>query len=155
MLNKDGRETGIWGTGEIAIESDYLALGYWNRPDLTAASFTHLKSDSAKRLYLTGDIGKRLPNHSIEFLGRKDSQVKIRGQKIEIGEIESKLNGLNEIKNAVAAVQQDSKMNNVLVSFLIPQNGARLNISGIRNELRNSLPEYMIPQIFRSSKICR
>ena len=88
--------------GEIAIGGDGVANGYWNRPELTAEKFIEDKFFTSKkgRIYLTGDLGKILPNNEIECLGRLDQQVKIRGHRIEPGEVEQAILLLEGIKQA-------------------------------------------------------
>lgn len=87
LLNEAGEKTDI--SGEIAIRSPHVALGYWHKPNLTQAAFLPDPKYGSRRIYRTGDLGRVRPDGSIEFLGRKDFQVKIRGFRIELGEIEA------------------------------------------------------------------
>ncbi len=97
-----------WVAGQIAIGGEGVALGYYKDEARTNAQFIHLPQNG-ERVYLTGDIGRYLPGGEIEFLGRKDSQVKIRGHRIELGEIENVLKEFPGIKEAVATVSEDKR----------------------------------------------
>ena len=81
LLDAAGQPTPV--RGEIALKSRFLALGYWNEPDLTRQAFLTAPDDPSARIYRTGDLGLRRPDGAIEYLGRKDQQVKIRGIRIE------------------------------------------------------------------------
>ena len=89
LLNSDGAPDDVHG--EIGIQSVYVALGYWNRPNETERAFLPDPDGGNRRIYRTGDLGRRLPDGSIEFLGRKDFQVRIRGYRIETAEIENNI----------------------------------------------------------------
>ncbi len=89
LLDAEGRPTEL--RGEIAIRSAHVALGYWGKPEMTQAAFLPDPEGGARRLYRTGDLGRRLPDGAIEFLGRKDFRVKVRGHRIELREIEETL----------------------------------------------------------------
>ncbi|MBD3557662.1 amino acid adenylation domain-containing protein [Planktothrix sp. FACHB-1355] len=147
LLDESGKESGIFGTGEIAIESERLALGYWNREDLTAQAFSRSETNPETRLYRTGDLGKRLPDYSLVFLGRKDLQIKIRGQRVEIGEIEAKLNDLPEIEMSAVVARKVDEKNTRLIGFVVPSGKSSVEMQAVRQRLRRELPDYMIPEL--------
>ena len=135
--------------GELYLGGDGLALGYVNRPELTAERFIFfaLPDGTTERLYRTGDICRWLNDGTIEFLGRKDEQVKIRGFRIELGEIEAALAGNPHIKS-VAVIVTGEGTNKRLVAYVTATAGKEMNSQKLREYLRQSLPEYMIPSQF-------
>ena len=91
LLDEDGNKLGVNQVGEIAVQSPYLALGYWRRPELTSAKFLADPKGGKERIYLTGDLGYMLPDGCLVHMGRKDFQTKIRGHRVEMSEIEMAL----------------------------------------------------------------
>ena len=155
--------------GEICIGGAGVAVGYWQRPELTEERFGKGKREKAKgksggdgsgdqaqeqdghsSLYRTGDLGYWLPNGEIVCLGRSDDQVKIRGFRVELGEVEAGLMRCAGVKTAVAAVKTDSYGDNLLLGFVIPADGSGLSASGLRQLAREQLPEYMVPAVFQT-----
>ena len=137
--------------GEICVGGDGLALGYLNRPDLTAEQFiaNPFNSDPRSRLYRTGDLARYLADGNIEFIGRVDNQVKIRGFRIELGEIESVVNRHPSVKDSVVVARVgDSLLEKQLVAYLVPNDLSSLSVPELRTFLRGKLPEYMVPSIF-------
>jgi acyl carrier protein len=136
--------------GQLCIAGDGLARGYLRRPDLTAESFIPNPYSAAPgaRLYKTGDLGRYVADHSIEYLGRIDHQVKLRGFRIELGEIEAVLAEHEKVRQAVVVAREDCPGEKQLVAYVVPENG----VSNIENELRSflktKLPDYMIPPAF-------
>jgi len=146
----DGRmqQCPIGVAGEIYIGGDGLALGYLNRPELTAERF--LPDPHGKKgelLYRTGDLGRWRPDGEIECLGRVDFQVKIRGFRIELGEIESALGELPAVQQAVVVAREEDKGDVRLVAYL-RLHGGGLDEQALRAHLRRTLPDYMVPQHF-------
>ena len=148
LLNESGEDAGLYAVGEIAIKSAHLAPGYWKQPDLAAAYFRPAGDDPHKRIYLTGDLGRRLSDHSIDFCGRKDSQIKIRGQRIEFGEIEARLSALPEAQAAAVTAQLDAEGYPHLVAYVVGRPGVELQTAQMRGDLRRMLPEFMVPEVF-------
>ncbi|HEY0173923.1 MAG TPA: amino acid adenylation domain-containing protein [Pyrinomonadaceae bacterium] len=148
LLDEEGEESGLYGIGEIAIRSAHLALGYWRQPELTAEAFLPAEGAPLKRLYRTGDIGRRLGDQSVEFLGRKDFQIKIHGQRVVFGEIEARLSALPEVQAAAVVPQTDAAGEHHLVAYLVGAPDAELQTALIRQSLRDTLPEFMIPRAF-------
>ena len=132
-------ECGVDIPGELQIGGGSLAKGYINDEELTMKKFiTDVKGE---RWYRTGDRGRRWADVTIEFLGRMDTQVKIRGHRIELGEIESVLKSISRIKEAVVVAQGD-KYHKELVAFYL---GEYIAESEIEDYLKIHLPEYSIP----------
>jgi amino acid adenylation domain-containing protein len=134
--------------GEIGVKSCYLSPGYWKRPDLTQAAFLPDPDGGDSRIYCTGDIGRMLPDGCLVHLGRKDHQVKIRGHRIEILEIEMALLNHDAVREAVVMARNDQASDPRLVAYLVPARKSSLAVSGLRRFLNEKLPEYMIPSAF-------
>ncbi|MEC9375345.1 MAG: non-ribosomal peptide synthase/polyketide synthase, partial [Pseudomonadota bacterium] len=132
--------------GELYISGAGLARGYLNRPELTKERFFLHSFDGIKshRLYKTGDIARSLPNGDLDYLGRSDSQVKVRGFRIELGEIEAEIINNANVDQAIVISREDEPGNQRLVAYIIGE----VNTSELREELRDKLPEYMIPAAF-------
>ncbi|MCU4825161.1 amino acid adenylation domain-containing protein, partial [Bacillus cereus] len=134
--------------GEMYIGGDGLAREYWRLPDLTRERFIpHPFNKTPKaRLYKTGDLVRYLSDGNIEFIGRLDHQVKIRGFRIELGEIENKLQKYKKIKETVVTTRNDKNGNKYICAYYTSEKGIPNN--KLREFLRSSLPEYMIPTYF-------
>ena len=139
---QDGHLCGIGVPGELCIAGDGVARGYLNRPELTAEKFIDNPFGKGK-LYRTGDLARWLPDGNIEFLGRIDTQVKIRGFRIELGEIESQLRKVGSIKDCTVITREDSDGEIVINAYVV--GNEKLDLEAVREELRLSLPEYMVP----------
>ncbi|HEY7387936.1 MAG TPA: amino acid adenylation domain-containing protein [Bryobacteraceae bacterium] len=133
--------------GVIYAGGDCLALGYLNRPELTAQRFIHNPFSPGERLYKTGDLGRYDQDGNIEFLGRADNQVKIRGIRIELGEIEATLKAHESLREAAVVARNDGA-DQRLVAYLVPAAGQDLDLSGLRRYLKAQLPGYMTPSAF-------
>ncbi|MCB0178339.1 MAG: amino acid adenylation domain-containing protein [Anaerolineae bacterium] len=137
--------------GELHIGGDGLARGYLNRPELTAEKFIHDPfSDQPKaRMYKTGDLVRFLPDGNIEFLSRIDHQIKIRGFRVELGEIETILTQHPAIRTAVVIVREDQPGDKRLVAYLITDDGKdEVPASELRTFVREELPDYMVPSAY-------
>ncbi len=132
--------------GEICIAGDGLALGYHNRPELTAGRFVANPFIPGERMYKTGDLGKWTPDGQIRFLGRIDNQVKVRGYRIELGEIENALLSFPGADQAAASIITTPEGDNELVGYVVCK--TPLATADLRNHLARSLPVYMIPGYF-------
>ncbi len=131
--------------GEICISGDGLSRGYLNQPGLTAEKFVANRFRESGTLYKTGDLGKRLPDGTIVYLGRKDSQVKIRGHRIELGEIEHVLEQQTTIDKAVVVIS-NTDGNHTIVSYLV--SSSPVDKQQLRVSLSLELPEYMVPSYY-------
>ncbi|WP_315729290.1 non-ribosomal peptide synthetase [Bradyrhizobium sp. SZCCHNS2021] len=131
--------------GELHVGGDGLAHGYWGRPALTAEKFTPDPfGRPGSRLYATGDIVRRLPDGNIEYLSRRDGQVKIRGFRIELQEIESVLRRSRGVGQAAVLVREGTT-GTQLAAYVVPVPEARLSAEQIRQHLKQSLPDFMVP----------
>ncbi len=136
--------------GEIHVAGAGLARGYLNRPELTATKFVPhpFSSDPAARLYKSGDLARFLANGDIEYIGRIDTQIKIRGFRIELGEIESWLTKHPAIRSCLVTATKDHQGNHFIAAYLVPKEKQELSSQQLREYLRQTLPEYMIPSAF-------
>ncbi|MDZ7268842.1 MAG: amino acid adenylation domain-containing protein [candidate division KSB1 bacterium] len=136
--------------GELHIGGAGVARGYLNRPDLTAEKFIpHPFSDEpGARLYKSGDLARYLPDGRLEFLGRLDHQVKLRGFRIELEEIEAVLRQHPAVREAVVLARDETGGGKQLVAYLTAAVPAEPSVSELRHFLRDRLPEYMIPAWF-------
>ncbi len=135
--------------GELYIGGDSLARGYLNRPELTAEKFVPnpFSTRPGARLYRTGDRARYLPDGNIEFLGRLDYQVKVRGYRIETGEIEAVLGQHPQVSETVVIARDDSPAGKRLVGYIVLRHDT-VRISDLRNFLAEKLADYMIPSAF-------
>jgi len=127
-----------------------VARGYINRPDLTAEKFVpdSFSDDPAARLYKTGDLARYLPDGNIEYLGRLDHQVKIRGLRIELAEIEAVLSRHPAVREAVVVAREDTPGDKRLVAYVVPRLTPPPGSGELRDHLKRNLPDYMIPAAF-------
>ncbi|MFJ9944733.1 non-ribosomal peptide synthetase [Streptomyces erythrochromogenes] len=132
--------------GEMAVASDVgLALGYWNDPERTGSRFVRLP-ETGERAYLTGDLGRYLPDGSIEILGRDDFQVKIQGHRIELGEIEAVLRQDDEVAAAVVVAPASAHGVRRLHAFVVAGAGSDAGAADrVLGRLAAQLPGYMVP----------
>jgi len=148
LLDEESREVGSNEIGEIAIQSRYLSPGYWRQPELTQAMFLPGPEGGDQRIYLTGDMGYMLSDGCLFHLGRKDFQVKVRGYRVEVAEIEMTLQDLDCVKEAVV-IGREAQANDVRLVAYVTLRGKEL-VAGeqLRRCLLEKLPDYMIPSTF-------
>ncbi|MFW6357633.1 MAG: amino acid adenylation domain-containing protein [Chroococcales cyanobacterium] len=151
ILNQFNQPVPFGVAGEICIGGSQVARGYWKREELTAQRFISNPFNPQTRLYKTGDLGRYLPDGTIEFLGRIDSQVKLNGYRVELGEIEAIIKQQSAVKDAVVIVSENEAKPQ-LVGYLVIQPGESLDSERLRQQLRSHLPDYMIPSVFVSLK---
>ncbi|HLP58377.1 MAG TPA: condensation domain-containing protein, partial [Candidatus Deferrimicrobium sp.] len=134
--------------GEIVVSGIGVGRGYLNNEERTHSVFMAdpFREKKEIRLYKTGDLGRWLPDGNIEFFGRKDYQVKIKGFRIECGEIENRLLEIHPIEEAVVIDREDSQGNKYLCAYMV--SSAELNPSEIKKQLSVIFPDYMIPSYF-------
>ncbi|HZA11267.1 non-ribosomal peptide synthetase [Mycobacterium sp.] len=137
--------------GELFIGGVGLGRGYLNRPDATAASFVAdpFADNPGQLLYRTGDLARYLPDGNIEYLGRLDYQVKIRGLRIEPGEVEAALAKHPSVLENVVVARTDGRGNTLLVAHVVAANGAAPSTAELRRFLLELLPAAMVPAVFQ------
>jgi amino acid adenylation domain-containing protein len=144
LLDENRQCVPLGVVGELYLGGAGLARGYWERPDLTAERFVpdSFSGEPGARLYRTGDLARYTENGELDFLGRADHQVKIRGYRIELGEIESALRSLATVGDAVVVANGAQQ----LVAYIIK--ATDVGAAELREQLRQHLPDYMIPSAF-------
>lgn len=153
ILDEQLRPLADGQSGELGIVGDGLARGYLHQPELTVEKFIPFPlpdqtTSQPTRLYRTGDLARRLPDGNIEYLGRIDQQVKIRGHRIEVAEIEHHLLKQDGVKNAVVIAREDTPGDQRLVAYVVPDRYVADEATLIRSwreKLRLVLPEFMLP----------
>jgi amino acid adenylation domain-containing protein len=148
LVDDEGIEVPPGEVGEIVVQSKYLSPGYWRRPELTEEVFQPVPDQDGVFQYHTGDLGRRDPDDCLYHLGRKDSQVKVRGHRVELDEVTSKLFESPAIKDAFVNAHTDQGGENRLVAYLVPIEKSPALVEDILAELKESLPSYMIPTDF-------
>jgi amino acid adenylation domain-containing protein len=146
ILDAEGEPTPVGVAGELYIGGDGLARGYHNRPDLTAARFLPhpFSTGSGARLYRTGDLARYLPDGDIEFLGRRDQQVKLRGFRIELAEVEAALVTHAAVRD-VAVIVGTVGAEQQLVAYCVLREGESVSREELRAHVGERLPQYMRP----------
>lgn len=138
-------------SGEIYVGGAGVARGYRNNPALTAERFVTIPSQNGNpngsRLYRTGDLARLMPNREIEFLGRVDEQMKIRGFRVEPGEIVSTLNSHPGVQSSAVSLQGGDSGKR-LVAHIVTASDRQVTLAGLRETLSRRLPEYMVPSVF-------
>ena len=136
-------------TGEIYLGGDGLAVEYLNRPELNATAFVPDPfGNGTGRLYKTGDLARFLPDGALVFLGRADRQIKLRGFRVEPGEIESVLREHPAVRDAIVRVEEDLSVGRRLTAHVLPAPGPAPTNDELRDHLREKLPPVMIPRAY-------
>lgn len=149
ILDTNLKPVPIGVIGDLYIGGDGLSRGYLNRAELTAEKFISHPNDSSSVIYKTGDLARYLSNGNIEFLGRSDQQVKVRGYRIETGEIEVALAEHPSVRQAVVVARKNNESDANLVAYVVPTESQKeADVNQLREFLRTKLPEYMIPSAF-------
>ncbi len=143
ILNQEQQLCPVGLPGEICIGGTGLARGYLNKEALTAQKFTANPFRPGEKIYRTGDIGRWMDNGMIEYLGRLDFQVKLRGYRIEAGEIETMIMKYPSVDSAVVVLQSSADEEKVLVAFMM--SNTEIDKESLRSFLKEKLPAYMIP----------
>ena len=149
ILDENLNELPFGETGELCVSGVSLADGYLNNKKLTDQKFIYLNNleGSVTRIYLTGDLARFAEDENIEYLGRKDDQVKINGVRIELGEIEVQLNQCPGVKQAVVAASENGTSQKRLTAYLVSVNDKK-NTPAIKEILAKILPEYLLPSMY-------
>jgi amino acid adenylation domain-containing protein len=149
VLDPKGQPVPLGVPGELHIGGDGVARGYWNRPQLTAEKFIPdpFRGDSSSRLYKTGDLVRYRPDGTLEFLGRLDSQVKVRGFRIETAEVEAVLLQYPGMRECLVVAHEATLGDKRLVAYLVATQPAPAP-GQLRDFLLTQLPSYMVPSVF-------
>lgn len=145
LRDAEGCQVGAGETGEVWVGGAGVARGYLNRPELTAQRFVEANGE---RYYRTGDLARRLPDGDIEYLGRADRQVKLRGHRIEPGEIENVLAEVSGVRSSVVMLREDTPGDQRLVAYVLAEPGSAPVVKDLRAHLLNRLPIHMVPGAF-------
>ena len=147
LLDENLAEVSPGAIGEMCVGAAHLARGYLNRPDLTAEKFVQDPFKPGSRLYRTGDLGRLLPTGEIQFLGRRDHQVKIRGVRVELGEVEAVIEEHPAVQET-AVTAQDFSDDKRLIAYFVTKGGVSLSSTALRRFLADRLPAQLIPSAF-------
>jgi len=131
--------------GEMVVRSRYVAVGYWREPELTAERFG--VDPDGVRWYRTGDLARRLPDGALVCLGRLDRQVKIRGHRVELGEVEAQLEAFPGVLRAVAFARAGAGGEQTLYACVQPAEGSTVDLQEARARLADQLPAFAVPQV--------
>jgi len=145
LLDGDGRQVKPGEIGEIAIKSQNMSPGYWNQPKETAAKFLVDPNGGSEKIYLTGDLGRVLPDGFVIHMGRKDAMVKIRGQRVDLSEVEQAILEHPRVKEVGVAAREFEGGEDYLVAYVVPRQGSTINKSELSEFLISKIPDYMIP----------
>lgn len=149
VLDGHGHPVPVGVVGELHAAGDGLARGYWRRASLTEQVFVcnTLPEEPGERLYRTGDLVRWRHDGVLEFVGRRDHQVKVRGHRIELGEVETALASQPEVREAVVLCREDSPGDKRLAGYVVLEPEADIGVEALRARLRDSLPAYMVPSL--------
>ncbi len=131
--------------GEIYISGSGISMGYINDNELNDKRFIEHPFIVGEKIFRTGDLGRRMSDGKILFIGREDYQVKIRGYRVEPNEIEACLQHHSDIQKALVIIKEEDKHEKVISAFIQTKSGQDIELNGLRNWLRDRLPEYMVP----------
>jgi amino acid adenylation domain-containing protein len=151
VLDKQMQPAPFGVIGEVYIGGAQLARGYLNQPALTAERFIpdpFSTDEPGRRLYRTGDLARIRPDGNFEFIGRNDFQIKLRGHRIELGEVEAALRREQFVREAVVKTHQNGHGTDGLVAYLLVEPDSRLQVNELQDRLERQLPPYMIPSAF-------
>jgi acyl carrier protein len=150
LLDSHFRPVPVGVAGELCIGGAGVARGYLNRPELTAEKFIRnpFSAVPEARLYRTGDLARYGRDGRLEFLGRIDHQVKLRGHRIELAEVESVLGQQPDVRESAVIAREDAPGDQRLVAYVVVQPGVARESKTLRNFLQEKLPDYMVPSVF-------
>jgi amino acid adenylation domain-containing protein len=145
LCDKRGNVVPVGVLGEIYIGGAGVARGYLHNAELTREKFVELDGE---RYYRSGDLGWRLPDGNIAFAGRGDAQVKVRGFRIELSEVEAVLGSHPKVRDAVVLAREDGRRGKQLVAYVVPTDDGATSTSELRSYVQARLPEHMLPAAF-------
>ncbi|MEP6619263.1 MAG: amino acid adenylation domain-containing protein [bacterium] len=145
VLTRSGALAGVGELGEVAIRSPHIALGYLNDAEgAERFAVNGATRDTSDRVYRTGDLGRFLPDGAVVLVGRADAQVKVRGFRVEMGEVAAALRAEPGVRDAVVIARDDAELGRQLAAFVVPES-APIVAAQLRSGLRTRLPDYMVP----------
>ena len=144
VVDERGRIVPIGVAGEIEISGRGVTRGYLNRGEETQRRY---RGEGAERVYRTGDIGRWREGGEIEYVGRRDEQVKVRGYRVELGEVEAVMMKQEGVKEAVVVAREDQTREKRLVAYIVMDEETEMGVSEIKQRIREKLPEYMVPAV--------
>jgi amino acid adenylation domain-containing protein len=149
LLKADGNIVTPGDIGEIVVQSDYLSPGYWRNPDLTVHKYREITvGNHLQRVFFTGDLGWYDQQGQLNYLGRRDHQIKIRGFRVELFEIEQALTQIDGVEAAVANICNRNSGEPQLIAYIVLNTGHDLQSTALRDNLLGTLPDYMVPTSF-------
>jgi len=148
LLDENNQPLKNSGEGKIAVRSTRLRQGYWRQPELTVEKFLADESHSEARIFISNDLGRFLPDGMLEHLGRADQLVKIRGQRVDLSEVEAALLATELAREVVVLAREDDAGEKRLAAYVVPRAGADVSPQNLRRELHRQLPAHMIPGDF-------
>ncbi|MFS0869806.1 amino acid adenylation domain-containing protein [Paenibacillus xylanilyticus] len=146
IVNEEQQLCPVGVPGEVYIATPALAKGYLNQPERTEQAFIDNPFAIDEKIYKSGDIAKLLDTGLLEYVGRSDSQLKIRGHRIEIGEIEDHFSRLEGIQDVAVIPKKESDGQNMLVGYFTSKDGSTLSVAEIKAQLADKLPSYFVPK---------
>ena len=150
ILDEHLAAVAVGAVGEIYIGGGGLSRGYLNRPSWTADRFLPdpFSSESGGRMYRSGDLGRYRADGNIDYLGRNDRQVKVRGFRVEMGEVEAHLTACDSVREAIVVARESQARDKHLVAYLTTRYGSSSSPTLLRRHLSTRLPEYMVPSAY-------
>lgn len=145
VLDRELQPVPIGVAGELYLGGLCLADGYFDRPELTADRFVASPFDQAARMYKTGDLVRYLPDGRLDYLGRADTQVKVRGFRVEPGEVETALAALDGVEACAVTARKNANGDTILAAYVV---GTDIRVDDLRASLKKTMPEYMVPTAF-------
>ena len=148
LLDEKGQPVKQGEEGEIVVRSRYMSSGYWKQPELTAKKFHADPTDPTLQTYYSGDLGRWRADGVLEFIGRRDTNVKIRGFSVQLEAIDHLLQKMDGIQEAACAAHQPSRGGKRIVAYLVPAGSRKPSVTDLREALSAQLPDYMVPSVF-------
>ena len=150
VVDRHNQPVPVGVTGELLVGGDGLANGYLHQEELTAERFISdpFSNEPDARLYRTGDLVRWRADGELEFMGRLDHQVKVRGFRIEMGEIEAALLQHSAVRETVVVVREEEAGDKRIVAYVVPETEADIHMDAVREFLQGKLPGFMVPNAF-------
>jgi acyl carrier protein len=144
IVDENGNQVDNGQVGELVVRSRYLSAGYWSDPKMTAEKFIPVEG-SKEKIFYTGDLVYQRPDGCFIYSGRKDSQVKVRGSRVVVAELEAAISRITGVSQAAVRVDHAKGSSARLIAYVIPEEGSGLTPGEIRTSLASRLPLHMVP----------